>query len=340
MSRSDNVGMPSTPTISPSGIAVLYCNLGTPSAPTAPALRRYLGEFLSDPRVVEIPRAVWWPILHGIILRTRPAKSALKYASIWTPEGSPLLVWTRRQSQALAERLRLAGLPVLVDFAMRYGGPSIPQALDALCAAGARRILLLPAYPQYSGATTGSVFDAVATWGHGRRALPELRFVNSYHVDDGYVAALAQQVQSHWAQHGRGRLLISFHGVPERVIKAGDPYQDECLRTAHALIARVGLGPDEVVIGFQSRFGRARWIGPSTQDLLAEAGRQGGRIDVFCPGFTGDCLETLEEIAQEGRALFLAAGGSEFHYIPCLNETAPWLDALEALTRRHLSGWV
>lgn len=320
---------------------ILLCNLGTPDAPTPSDVRRYLGEFLSDRRVVEIPRAIWWLILHGIILRTRPAKSASKYATVWTPEGSPLRVWTEKQTKLLAGYLGERGHAVLVRSAMRYGSTSIAQGLDELKAAGATRVLVLPLYPQYSGTTTASVVDAVCDWARQVRNLPELRFVNRYHDDPGYIAALAKRITDHWAANGRGeKLVLSFHGVPKRTLELGDPYHCECRKTARLLAERLQLGPDELVVTFQSRLGRAEWLQPYTEPTLIALARQGvKRVDVACPGFTSDCLETLEEIDQEGRAAFLAAGGSTFHYVPCLNDQHEWIAALSAIAVSHLQGW-
>jgi ferrochelatase len=321
--------------------AVLLVNLGTPDEPTAPALRRYLAEFLSDPRVVEIPRAVWWLILHGIILRTRPARSAAKYASVWLPEGSPLAVWTQRQTAALQQQLAARGHQVLVRHAMRYGNPSLPSTLDALRAEGATRVLVLPLYPQYAAATTASVADKVMQWAARSRRMPEFRFIAEYHDDPAYIAALAAQVRQHWAAHGRGdKLVLSFHGVPERSLHLGDPYHCQCHKTARLLAAALGLAADEVQLTFQSRFGRAKWLQPYTEPTLQALATAGvKRVDVMCPGFVADCLETLEEIAQEARDAFLAAGGETFHYVPCLNDNPAWIDALAALTERHLAGW-
>ena len=321
--------------------AVVLVNLGTPDAPTAPALRRYLAEFLADPRVVEIPRLLWWPILHGVILRVRPAKSARKYASIWMPEGSPLLVWSEKQAKLLQGYLGERGHAVPVRHAMRYGKPSVASVLDALKAEGATRILLLPLYPQYSGTTTASAWDAVGAWAARVRSLPELRFVNRYHDDPAYIEALAQRVLAHWQTHGRGeKLVLSFHGVPERTRALGDPYYDECLASAKRLGERLSLRDEQLVVTFQSRFGQAAWLQPYTEPTLVALAKQGvASLDVMCPGFTADCLETLEEIDQEVRAAFLAAGGREFRYIPCLNDSHPWIDALAQIALRHLQGW-
>jgi protoporphyrin/coproporphyrin ferrochelatase len=326
---------------SPARTAVLLVNLGTPDAATPAALRRYLAQFLSDPRVVEIPRLVWLTILHGIILRVRPAKSAKKYESIWMPEGSPLQVWSQKQATLLRGYLGERGHPVLVRHAMRYGNPSVAGVLDALKAEGATRILVLPMYPQYSGPTTASAIDAVAAWTAQVRHLPELRFVNRYHDDPGYIEALAQRVRGHWQTHGRpDRLVLSFHGVPRRTLLLGDPYHCECLVTARLLGERLQLAAEQLVVTFQSRFGKAEWLQPYTEPTLVALAKQGvGRVDVMCPGFTADCLETLEEIDQEARAAFLGAGGREFHYIACLNDSHAWIAALADITIRHLQGW-
>jgi ferrochelatase len=321
--------------------AVVLCNLGTPDEPSAPALRRYLREFLSDPRVVEIPRALWWLILHGVILRVRPRKSAQKYASIWTQQGSPLKVWTEQQATLLRGYLGERGHQVLVRCAMRYGNPALPAVLDELKAAGATRVLILPAYPQYSGTTTASLFDAVAQWGQNIRHLPEFRFVNRYHDDPGYIDALARRVRAHWMQNGQPeQLVMSFHGVPERTLRLGDPYHCECHKTARLLAAHLGLAQDRYKVTFQSRFGKAKWLEPYTEPTLVQLARQGvRRVDVICPGFTADCLETREEIDMEARHAFLAAGGQDFHYIECLNDSPAWIRALADLAERNLQGW-
>jgi protoporphyrin/coproporphyrin ferrochelatase len=321
--------------------AVLYCNLGTPDAPDAPSVRRYLAEFLGDPRVVEIPRLLWLLILHGIILRTRPAKSAAKYASIWLPEGSPLKVWTEKQAKLLQGWLGQRQHQVKVRWAMRYGSTSIASQLDAMKAEGVTRVLVMPAYPQYSATTTASVFDAVYAWASQTRAIPELRFVNRYHDDPGYINALASRIRKYWHDNGQGeQLVMTFHGVPERTLQLGDMYHCECFKTARLLATALGLDASQYRVTFQSRLGRAKWLEPYTEPSLiamAKAGTQ--RVDVVCPGFTSDCLETLEEIDMEGRAAFLDAGGKEFHYIPCLNDDPNWITALCALTEQHLQGW-
>ncbi len=322
-------------------VAVVLCNLGTPEAPTPAAVRRYLAEFLSDPRVVEIPRLIWLPILHGIVLRVRPARSARKYASIWTREGSPLKVWTERQAMLLEGYLGERGHPVVVRHAMRYGAPPIGTVLDELKAAGADRILVLPLYPQYAASTTASIGDALAAWLRRIRNVPEIRFVKHYHDDPGYIDAIAERIDAHWRVHGRpDKLVLSFHGLPRRSLALGDPYHCECLKTSRLVGERLKVREDFVVVTFQSRFGRAEWLQPYTEPTLVALARAGvAHVDVFCPGFTSDCLETLDEIDHEARAAFLAAGGKEFGYVPCLNDQHEWLAALAGIAMRHLQGW-
>jgi ferrochelatase len=317
------------------------CNLGTPDAPTAAAVRRYLREFLSDPRVVEIPRAIWLPLLHGIILPLRSGKSAAKYATIWTPEGSPLKVYTERQAALLQEQMSARGHRVVVRYAMRYGNPSMASQLDALKDAGATRILVLSAYPQYSATTTASVIDAVNTWVTRTRLVPELRFVNRYHDDAGYIEALARRVETHWREHGKpDHLLMSFHGVPERTLMRGDPYHCECHKTGRLLATRLGLAKTDYTVSFQSRFGKAKWLEPYTEPTLQALAQRGvGRVDVVCPGFTSDCLETIEEIGMEGKEAFLMAGGREYHAIACLNDHPAWIAALADIAQQHMGGW-
>lgn len=325
----------------PARTAVLYCNLGTPDEPTPAAVRRYLAEFLSDRRVVEIPRLLWMLILHGIILRFRPAKSAAKYASIWTPEGSPLKVWTEKQAKLLQGWLGQRNHFVKVRWAMRYGSQSIASELDAMMADGVTRVLVVTAYPQYSATTTASVQDAVFQWAQQTRNVPELRFVRQYHDHSDYIAALAASVERYWRKNGvPDTLVMSFHGVPERTLQLGDPYHCACYKTARLLAQKLGLEKDHYQVTFQSRLGRAKWLQPYTEPTLIEMGNKGvKRVDVICPGFTSDCLETLEEINMEAREAFLHAGGKEFHYIPCLNDDPEWITALCNLTQTHMQGW-
>jgi protoporphyrin/coproporphyrin ferrochelatase len=325
----------------PERTGILLCNLGTPDAPTTPAVRRFLKEFLSDHRVVEVPRLLWMLILHGVVLRVRPKQSAAKYASIWTPEGSPLTVWTDKQAKLLAGYLGERGHPVVVRWAMRYGSPSIASVLNEMKAQRCTRILILPLYPQYSATTTASICDAVYAWGQQVRTLPELRFVNRYHDDPAYIAALAKRVNDHWQASGRPeKLVLSFHGVPKRTLTLGDAYHCECLKTARLLTEQLRIKAEQVVVTFQSRLGRAEWLQPYTEPTLIEMARAGvKRVDVMCPGFTSDNLETLEEIDQEAREAFLHNGGEAFHFIPCLNDQHEWMAALSALAIKHLQGW-
>ena len=332
-----------TPASSVHETAILLCNLGTPDAPTAPALRRYLAQFLSDPRVVEIPRLLWLPLLHGIILRTRPAKSAAKYASIWQADGSPLAVWTKKQALMLRGWLGQAGYTVEVLPAMRYGQPAIAEQLQALQDAGIKRILILPLYPQYSATTTASLFDAIGAWQRKSRHFPELRFVNDFHEHPDYINALAKSVTRHWQREGGPAdiLVMSFHGIPARNIRLGDPYAEQCQRTAILLAQTLQLKEEKYLLSYQSRFGKAQWLQPYTEPSLVALAQKGIRkVDVICPGFPTDCLETLEEINQEARHAFQAAGGKEFRYIPCLNDSQPWIDALSRIAQQHLAGWL
>lgn len=330
--------------------AVVLVNLGTPTAPNAAAVRRYLAEFLGDPRVVEIPRVLWLAILHGIILRVRPKKSAAKYATIWTDTGSPLLVHTEAQTRLLADTLRQRGHDLVVTWAMRYAGNgprSIPAVLEQLRADNATRILLLPMYPQYSASTTATAIDQALHWLTTLRNQPELRYVRNFADDTGYINAVADRIRAHWQSNPAPalpdphyRLVMSFHGLPERNLKLGDPYFCECHKTARLVAEALDLPPESVVTTFQSRFGKAKWLQPYTEPTLIDLAKQGvKRVDILCPGFVADCLETLEEINMEVRSAFLTAGGEHFHYITCLNETASWINALTTLTERHLAGW-
>jgi ferrochelatase len=320
---------------------IVLVNLGTPDAPTPPAVRRYLRQFLSDPRVVEIPAPLWQIILNLFILPFRPKASAKKYASIWSPEGSPLKVHTEKQTLLLRGFLGERGHAVEVAYAMRYGKPSMPDVLRDLKTAGCERILVLPLYPQYSGTTTASVFDAVFSHYEKVRNLPELRLIKNYHDDGGYIGALKDTVLAHWEQHGRpDKLVMSFHGVPRRTLTLGDPYHCQCQKTGRLLATALGLKDDQYLVTFQSRFGKAEWLQPYTAPSLQRLAKEGiKRVDVICPGFVGDCLETLEEIAMEAKHDFLAAGGAEFHYIPCLNEHPGWIHALAGIAEQHLAGW-
>ena len=320
----------------PSQIGVLLVNLGTPDAPDAPSVRRYLAEFLSDRRVVEIPQIFWQPILRGIILTTRPKKSAHAYAQVWTDEGSPLAAITRRQSEALQTAF---GETVRVAHAMRYGKPAIGAAIDALKAAGCERILVAPLYPQYCAATTATVVDAVGRHLQSLRWQPALRFLPPYHDDAPYLGALKTSVAEGLAalDFTPDVLLASFHGMPERTRALGDPYHDQCRATARLLSNALGR---PVEVSFQSRFGRAKWLEPATDTRLEQLGRDGRSVAIFAPGFAADCLETLEELAIRGKQQYEDAGGTDFAYLPCLNAGAPGMAMLEALARRELAGWL
>ena len=320
-----------------SRLGVLLINLGTPDAPEAAAVRRYLAEFLSDPRVIEIPRIAWWPILHGIILRTRPKKSAHAYKQAWTEEGSPLAVITRRQAEALHKRL---GDGAIVDFAMRYGNPGIGRSLDNLTDLGCDRILAAPLYPQYCAATTASAVDAVFGALAAMRRQPALRTLPPYYDDPLHIDALKRGLERELAalDFEPQRLLLSFHGLPERTRQLGDPYHDQCQQTARLLSERLSVPTD---IAFQSRFGRAKWLGPATDKVLAAYPKQSvTRIAIAAPGFSADCVETVEELGIRGRETFLLQGGERFARLSCLNDSPEGMTMLEALVRRELAGWL
>lgn len=321
--------------------AVLLVNLGTPEAPTPAAVRRYLAEFLSDPRVIELPRLLWLPLLHGVILPLRSRRSAHAYSSVWTAEGSPLMVHSRALANGLQHALSADGRPLRVEMAMRYGQPSISAALRRLKDGGMRRLLVLPLYPQFSATTTASVFDAVVDELKRWRWQPELRFVTDYHREPAWLDAIADSIRRHWAEHGRGdRLLFSFHGIPKRYFSAGDPYHCLCRFSAREVAERLGLGAGEWQLSFQSRVGREEWLRPYTDETVKALGAQGvRRLDVVCPGFAVDCLETLEEIAVENSDLFRAAGGEALRYVPALNAEDAHVQALLPVLRRHGSGW-
>ena len=323
----------------PTDVGVLLLNLGTPSAPTAASVRRYLAQFLSDKRVIDYPRWLWLPLLYGVILRIRPRRSARAYASIWSPAGSPLLVNTRALSNRLATKL--APQHVRVEFAMTYAEPSIPETLNRMLAEGVRRILLLPLYPQYSATSTASALDGVFAALRERRWLPEVRSINDYHVHPEYIQALAESVERYWDTRGRGeRLLLSFHGIPLRYVQLGDPYRDQCMATARALRERLNMDDTTLMVSFQSRVGRERWLDPYTDKQLPRMAAEGVRhAQVLCPGFAVDCLETLEEIAIRGREQFLAAGGERLDYIPALNDSDTHVRMLQHLIEHHIRDW-
>ena len=323
-------------------IGVLVTNLGTPDAPTPSALRRYLKQFLWDPRVVELPRPLWWLILNGAILNIRPRRSAKSYATVFTDEGSPLLFHTRHQAQALAQTLKTRGHEnLVVDFAMRYGNPSIPSVLENMMQQGVRKLLVLPLYPQYSASTTASTFDAISDDFKRRRLLPELRFVNHYHDFAPFIAAAAERIKAHWTEHGRAdKLMFSYHGVPKKYLLNGDPYHCECHKTSRLLAEALGLNADEWMTTFQSRFGLEEWLNPYTDETLKALPGQGVKsVQIFCPGFSADCLETIEEIGEENREYFEHAGGERYEYITALNDRPEHINALADLVQLHMSGW-
>ncbi|MDA8016806.1 MAG: ferrochelatase [Thermoanaerobaculia bacterium] len=324
-------------------VGILVANLGTPEAPTAKALRPYLGQFLWDPRVVEYSRPLWWLILNGIILRLRPKNSAKLYANVWTDEGSPLLTVSQGIADGIQQRLaERIGTPVHTVLGMTYGEPSMQRALAELKAANCRRVLVLPLYPHYSSSTVGSVFDAVAkelmTW----RWVPELRTIHQYPDRPAFIEALANRVRAHWAEHGEpDRLVTSYHGIPKRYFLNGDPYHCQCHKTTRLLVEELGCDPDKVVVTFQSLFGREEWLKPYTEDTLhAMPGAGIKKVDVICPGFAADCLETIDEIDREYREVFEEAGGEEYRYIPCLNDDDDHIDLLTDLVTDNLGGWV
>ena len=335
-------GVSDYPHNTPARTGILLTNLGTPDTPTPAGLRKYLAEFLSDPRVIELPRLLWWPVLHGIILRTRPRRSARIYQKIWTEEGSPLLAISIRQLTAIKDSLRerIHG-PVQVELAMRYGNPSIKSALDRLRQANVQRLLVFPLYPQYSAATTASTYDAVAEVLQGWRWVPELRMLNHYHDNAAYIDALIDSIREFWAEHGKqDRLLFSFHGLPKHYFLAGDPYFCQCHKTARLVAEQLELEDGDWQVSFQSRFGAREWLRPYTDETLINWGRQGiRRISVICPGFAADCLETLEEIRLQNRDYFLNAGGETFSYIPALNDQPAHMHALTSLVINGCRGW-
>lgn len=327
----------------PSRLGILVTNLGTPDAPTTAALRRYLAEFLWDPRVVEAPRPLWWLILHGVILRFRPSRSAAAYRSVWQPEGSPLLIHTANQCEGIRASLqRKYGDNLVVGFAMRYGNPSISSVLDEMQKQGVRQLLVLPLYPQYSASTSASTFDAIAADFTRRRWLPDLRFISHYHDFPPYIEAMATHIEAHWREHCRkDRLILSYHGVPRKYLDRGDPYHCECHKTSRLLAERLGLSSEDYLTTFQSRFGREEWLKPYTDATMKALPGQGVEsVDVFCPGFSADCLETIEEINEENREYFMEAGGKAFAYIPALNATEGHINALVQLIEQNLEGWV
>lgn len=323
-------------------IGVLITNLGTPESPTPKALKTYLAEFLSDPRVVEFPRLLWFFILHGIILNIRPRRSAKAYASVWQDQGSPLMIHTKAQAQALRDQLQQEyGDNILVDFAMRYGQPSINNQLEKFQQAGVRQLLVLPLYPQYSAATTASTFDALAKDFMQRRWLPDIRFISHYHDYPLYIDALAESIQHFQQEHGQtDKLIFSYHGIPKRYLDNGDPYHCECYKTTRLIAEKLGLSKDQYLTCFQSRFGREEWLKPYTDETLKSLPAQGVKsVQMICPGFSADCLETIEEIGEENCEYFLEAGGEDYHYIPALNADKAHIHCLAELVKENLQGW-
>lgn len=323
-------------------IGVLVTNLGTPQAPTPKALRRYLKEFLSDPRVVETPRLLWWCILNLVILNIRPRRSAKAYQTVWTEQGSPLLTHTKAQCEAIRQQMvHKYGDDIVVEFAMRYGEPSVDSVIDNMLNQGVEKLVVLPLYPQYSATTTASTFDAVSASLTKRRLIPELRFINHYHDFSPYIDALAAKVEAHWAEHGKAdKLILSYHGIPKRYLTNGDPYHCECYKTTRLLAERLGLDESQYMTTFQSRFGREEWLKPYTDHTLQALAEQGVKsVQVMCPGFSADCLETIEEIGIENRDYFLEAGGQKFEYIAALNSDSQHIDALVKLVEANLGGW-
>ncbi len=321
------------------GVGILLVNLGTPDSPSKKDVKQYLREFLWDPRVVEMPRPLWWLILNLVILNIRPSRSAAAYKNIWTEQGSPLLVYTLKQAAALQQQL---GETVTVVPAMRYGKPSIKDGLAALRDKGCERVFILPLYPQYSATTTASIFDAVTNELRGWRLIPEIRTLNQYHDHPDYIQALAESVTHFQKQHGQAdKLLLSYHGLPQRYADAGDPYPQQCEQTTRGVISALGLTDEQWLHCYQSRMGRDPWLQPATADTLKSLAESGCKhVQVMCPGFSADCLETLEEIAMENRDIFLQAGGERYEYIPCLNDSTAHIQMLTELTRNHLGGWI
>jgi len=320
-------------------IGVLLSNLGTPDAPTPKALRKYLAEFLSDTRVIEKPRWLWKIILYGVILNIRPRRAAKAYKSVWTDEGSPLLKFSIRQTKALQKVLSdFPNAEIHVELAMRYGNPSTASAMQSLLQKKIDKLIVLPLYPQYSATTTASVYDAVSHVMSKTRQIPETYFLGGYHDTDGYINALATSIREHWEKNGQSeRLLMSFHGLPKSYITAGDPYQEQCLETAHLLAKKLQLSDKAWLCTFQSRFGVEEWIQPYADKTLEAWGAAGVEsIDVICPGFSADCLETIEETAMQNRDIFLEAGGKAFHYIPCLNEREDHIEMMANLIKKSI----
>jgi ferrochelatase len=323
------------------GVGVILVNLGTPDEPTAPAIRRYLREFLSDPRVIEIPKLLWWPILNGPILMARPRKLALRYQSVWMEDGSPLMVYTQRQTEGLRRLFAQRGLAIEVETGMRYGQPSIKTAMLRLRDRGCEHLLVVPLYPQYASSTTATVVDEVARIAGHMRDQPALRFIKRFHTDSAFIKPLGDKIAAFWQQNGKPqKLVMSFHGLPKQCVDMGDPYCRDCYETARALAQYLNLSDDAYMVTFQSRFGPAKWLEPYTEPTLQKLAQQGvTEVDVVCPGFLADCLETLEEIQVEVCEAFMHAGGKRFRYIPALNDDQAWISGLADMVVGQLQGW-
>ena len=321
---------------------VMLVNLGTPESPTVSSVRKFLREFLSDGRVIEIPSWIWFIILNGVILRIRPSKSLKAYEKVWTKDGSPLLVNTSKQTLALDRELNQKGGAMQVRYAMRYGEPSIATVMDEMTSRGINRIVTLPMYPQYSGSTIGSVFDEIGNVLRKRRFVPSIRFVSGYSGNASYIECLASSVRTHWQQHGKSECLVmSFHGLPQAYVDKGDPYENECRADAQMLAHALKLKDDEWTMCFQSRVGASPWLKPYTDDVLSELIGSGIKsIDMICPGFSADCLETLEEVNIGYRELFMEKGGKTFRYIPCLNDSPDHIEVLASLVRSTAGDWL
>jgi ferrochelatase len=326
----------------PDKVGILITNLGTPDAPKKAELKRYLREFLWDPRVVEVPRLIWWMILNLVILNIRPKRSAKAYSTVWTERGSPLLFHTQDQANALRQTLQQKhGENTVVEFAMRYGSPSIDSVIDKMLKQGVRKLLVLPLYPQYCASTTASTFDAVAASLAKKRLIPELRFINHYHDFPIYIQAVANKIRQHWEINGRAdKLIFTYHGIPKKYLLNGDPYHCECYKTSRLIAENLGLNEDEYLVSFQSRFGREEWLQPYTDKTLMALPQQGVKsVQLICPGFSADCLETIEEIGIENREYFMEAGGERYEYISALNAESSHIEMMETLLEQHLQGW-
>ena len=322
-------------------IGVLITNLGTPDAPNKKELKVYLNQFLSDPRVIELPKILWQIILKLVILQIRPSKSAEAYKQIWTDKGSPLLDIANRQLNKIQSSFSSKNENIVFEVGMRYGNPSIPDALLKLQKKQVRRLLVLPMYPQYCAATTGSTFDEVTNVLQKWRWIPEMRFINQYFEEKNYIEALSNSIKSFWKKTSKPqKIIFSYHGIPKRYLTNGDPYHCFCLKTTRLVKEYMGLSDDEIMTTFQSRFGREEWLKPYTSETLKELPKQGIKnIHIISPGFSSDCLETLEELEEENKEYFMESGGENYHYIPCLNDHDDHIDVFVNLIKKHTQGW-